>query len=148
MSSPFRETSLILECPKCETLNYLDPFTFWNFKGKIKCAGCDVVYEYELKNAHRQGPPKETKGRGTPVMGSRLRTAPTLTKPWTANRSTSSFFLLHRRTPPGRISKRWLAFLAFSATVIFVNSFGRLRPASKFMKCFCPKKRNFTKVFI
>lgn len=22
MSSPFRETSLILECPKCETLNY------------------------------------------------------------------------------------------------------------------------------
>ena len=57
MSSPFRETSLILECPKCETINYLDPFTFWNFKGKIKCAGCDAIWAYELVNGVRTGPP-------------------------------------------------------------------------------------------
>jgi hypothetical protein len=50
MSSPFRETSLILECPKCETLNYLDPFTFWNFKGKIKCAGCDAIWVVMLQH--------------------------------------------------------------------------------------------------
>lgn len=59
---PFKDASLILQCPKCDVINYLDPFTFWNFHGKIKCAGCDVVYEYALKNGHRQGPPKETKG--------------------------------------------------------------------------------------
>ncbi len=44
-----------LECPKCEMINYLDPFTFWNFKGKIKCAGCDAVWAYELVNGTRQG---------------------------------------------------------------------------------------------
>jgi len=61
MSSPFRDTSLILECPKCETLNYLDPFTFWNFKGKIKCAGCDAIWAYELVNGPgkpRRPPPR------------------------------------------------------------------------------------------
>jgi hypothetical protein len=62
MSSPFRETSLILECPKCETLNYLDPFTFWNFKGKIKCAGCDAIWAYELVNGVRTGPPAAAQG--------------------------------------------------------------------------------------
>ena len=46
---PFKDASLILQCPKCTVINYLDPFTFWNFKGKVKCAGCDVVYEYALE---------------------------------------------------------------------------------------------------
>ena len=62
MSSPFRETSLIMECPKCETLNYLDPFTFWNFKGKIKCAGCDAVWAYELVNGTRKAAPAAATG--------------------------------------------------------------------------------------
>ena len=62
MSSPFRETSLIMECPKCETLNYLDPFTFWNFKGKIKCAGCDAIWAYELVAGTRTGPPAAAQG--------------------------------------------------------------------------------------
>jgi len=57
MMSAFRETSLIMECPKCETINYLDPFTFWNFKGKIKCAGCDSIWGYELVSGTRTGPP-------------------------------------------------------------------------------------------
>jgi hypothetical protein len=62
MSSPFRDTSLILECPKCETLNYLDPFTFWNFKGKIKCAGCDAIWAYELVNGTRKAAPAAATG--------------------------------------------------------------------------------------
>ena len=60
--SVFRETSPILECPKCETLNYLDPFTFWNFKGKIKCAGCDAIWAYELVAGTRTGPPVAAQG--------------------------------------------------------------------------------------
>ena len=62
MSSPFRDTSLIMECPKCETINYLDPFTFWNFKGKIKCAGCDAIWAYELVSGTRTGPPVAAQG--------------------------------------------------------------------------------------
>ncbi len=57
----FKDTSLLLECPKCTTINYLDPFTFWNFNGKVKCAGCDAIWEYALENGIRKGPPKEGK---------------------------------------------------------------------------------------
>ena len=60
--SVFRDTSLIMECPKCETINYLDPFTFWNFKGKIKCAGCDAIWAYELVAGTRTGPPVAAQG--------------------------------------------------------------------------------------
>jgi hypothetical protein len=62
MMSVFRDTSLIMECPKCETINYLDPFTFWNFKGKIKCAGCDAIWAYELVAGTRTGPPAAAQG--------------------------------------------------------------------------------------
>ena len=31
---------MLLTCPKCKTKNFLDPYPFWNFKGKTKCAGC------------------------------------------------------------------------------------------------------------
>ena len=58
----FKDTSLVVECPKCEVINYLDPFTFWNFDGKFKCAGCDAVYAYKLVNGARQGPPKPAQG--------------------------------------------------------------------------------------
>ncbi len=58
----FKDCSLILQCPKCTTINYLDPFTFWNFKGKIKCAGCDAIWAYELHSGVRSGPPQEAKG--------------------------------------------------------------------------------------
>ena len=59
---PFKDSSLILQCPKCDVINYLDPFTFWNFKGKIKCAGCDAVYGYALTNGIREAAPKATTG--------------------------------------------------------------------------------------
>ncbi len=58
----FKETSLIVECPKCTVINYLDPFTFWNFDGKFKCAGCDAVYQYKLVAGVRTGPPVDAKG--------------------------------------------------------------------------------------
>lgn len=57
----FKDASLLLECQKCTVVNYLDPFTFWNFKGKIKCAGCDAIWEYQLVNGIRTGPEKEGK---------------------------------------------------------------------------------------
>jgi hypothetical protein len=65
----FKESSLIMECPKCEVINYLDPFTFWNFKGKVKCAGCDAVFAYELVNGTRQGPPAPAQGPHDKVPG-------------------------------------------------------------------------------
>ena len=40
----YSHCSLLLECAKCQVVNYMDPFTFWNFSGKIKCAGCDTIY--------------------------------------------------------------------------------------------------------
>lgn len=40
----------VLVCAKCQTKNYLDPYPFWNFKGKVKCAGCDEVYYIEKRN--------------------------------------------------------------------------------------------------
>ncbi|MBI3002138.1 MAG: hypothetical protein HYY54_00635 [candidate division NC10 bacterium] len=45
--------SLLLECSKCNTINYLDPFSFWFFKGKTKCAGCDAVSYIEMDNGQR-----------------------------------------------------------------------------------------------
>jgi hypothetical protein len=67
--SAFRETSLIMECPKCETINYLDPFTFWNFKGKIKCAGCDSIWAYELVNGTRTAAPAAAEGKHDKMPG-------------------------------------------------------------------------------
>ncbi len=56
--SYFKQTSLIYECD-CGVINYFDPFTFWNFKGKIKCAGCDAIYYMEFEEGQRvKGPDK------------------------------------------------------------------------------------------
>lgn len=53
----YKHCSLLLECPKCSVINYMDPFSFWNFKGKVKCAGCDAVYALTYANGQRvQGP--------------------------------------------------------------------------------------------
>lgn len=38
----------IIWCKKCDTVNYLDPYTFWNWEGKIKCAECDTVYHIHM----------------------------------------------------------------------------------------------------
>jgi len=54
-----KDLSLILECPKCSVLNYLDPFTYWNFSGKVKCAGCDAIYSLTIQAGKRTAGPKE-----------------------------------------------------------------------------------------
>jgi hypothetical protein len=38
---------MLLICPSCKTKNFLDPYPFWNFKGKTKCAGCNKVWRIE-----------------------------------------------------------------------------------------------------
>jgi hypothetical protein len=40
----------------------MDPFSFWNFKGKTKCAGCDVVYAVEYSNGQRVKGPDPAQG--------------------------------------------------------------------------------------
>ncbi len=57
----FKHCSLILECGKCEMINYLDPFTFWFFAGKVKCAGCGAIWRLEIDNGHRVSGPTEDK---------------------------------------------------------------------------------------
>ena len=36
----------------CDTVNYLDPYCFWNWEGKIACAGCGTVYYIHMINGH------------------------------------------------------------------------------------------------
>lgn len=57
----FKHCSLILECAKCEILNYPDPFTFWFFDGKVKCAGCDAIWAVKIDNGTRVSGPTEGK---------------------------------------------------------------------------------------
>lgn len=54
--------SLVLICEKDEVKNFLDPYAFWNFKGKTKCAGCDTIYEIELANGQAVHPPRQSSG--------------------------------------------------------------------------------------
>lgn len=48
---------MLLVCSKCSVKNFLDPYPFWNFKGKTRCAGCGQVWALEIKAGHCvQGP--------------------------------------------------------------------------------------------
>lgn len=51
---------MMLRC-KCGVKNYLDPYPFWNFKGRTKCAGCDTVYAVEIVGGTAAGEPRPTK---------------------------------------------------------------------------------------
>ena len=53
---------MLLTCPKCKTKNFLDPYPFWNFKGKTKCAGCNAVFAVAYSNGQRVSGPEKTKG--------------------------------------------------------------------------------------
>lgn len=37
----------MLTC-QCGVKNYLDPYPFWNFKGRTRCAGCGTTYALEI----------------------------------------------------------------------------------------------------
>lgn len=52
----------IVSCPKCEVLNYLDPYTFWDYEGNFKCAGCDTVYHVKKENGQLLEGPTEVTG--------------------------------------------------------------------------------------
>ncbi len=45
--------SLIYQCDKCKARNYLDPYSFWNYTGNFKCAGCDALYYVEFEDGQR-----------------------------------------------------------------------------------------------
>lgn len=54
---------LVLTCTKCLTKNFLDPYPFWNFNGKTKCAGCDTVYVMHFANGQLLEGPAEAEGK-------------------------------------------------------------------------------------
>jgi hypothetical protein len=43
----YSQCALLLECPKCQVINYMDPFSFWIFTGKTKCAGYAQTKDYK-----------------------------------------------------------------------------------------------------
>lgn len=59
----------MLECPKCKTINYLDPYAFWNFDGNTKCAGCDTVFYIKKRNGQLVEGPTETQGEADLLPG-------------------------------------------------------------------------------
>ncbi len=54
---------LVLTCPKCLVKNFLDPYPFWNFEGKTKCAGCDTVYAMHFASGQLVSGPTESSGK-------------------------------------------------------------------------------------
>jgi hypothetical protein len=38
---------MMLTC-RCGVKNYLDPYPFWNFTGRTRCAGCGTLYALEI----------------------------------------------------------------------------------------------------
>ena len=53
---------MLLICPKCKTKNFLDPYPFWNFKGKTQCAECKVIWRIETSGGACVSGPEEAKG--------------------------------------------------------------------------------------
>jgi hypothetical protein len=58
----YKQCSLLLECPECSVVNYMDPFSFWNFRGKTKCAGCNTVFAVAYSNGQRVKGPEPAQG--------------------------------------------------------------------------------------
>jgi hypothetical protein len=58
---------MMLRC-QCGVKNYLDPYPFWNFKGRTKCAGCDTVYAVEIAGGAAVGEPRPAKGEEGPLV--------------------------------------------------------------------------------
>ncbi|OGK80941.1 MAG: hypothetical protein A2X51_09450 [Candidatus Rokubacteria bacterium GWC2_70_24] len=56
---------MLLKCSKCGVKNYLDPYPFWDFKGKTKCAGCDTIYALETDGGHLVGKVRAVSGKPT-----------------------------------------------------------------------------------
>jgi hypothetical protein len=59
---------LILRC-ECGTKNYLDPYAFFNFSGKTRCAGCGQVYFITLQGGFATEGPEKTEGEPDHLPG-------------------------------------------------------------------------------
>ena len=46
----------------CDTINYLDPYCFWNWEGKINCAECGTVYYIHMIQGFMYKGPEEKPG--------------------------------------------------------------------------------------
>lgn len=60
---------LVLTCPECLTKNFLDPYPFWNFNGRTKCAGCDAIYVIEFVNGQLTEGPAASDGEPDMLPG-------------------------------------------------------------------------------
>ena len=60
---------MLLTCPKCKTKNFLDPYPFWNFKGKTKCAGCNAIWQIQTAGGASVGAPVEGSGTADLLPG-------------------------------------------------------------------------------
>jgi hypothetical protein len=47
---------------ECDTVNYLDPYCFWNWEGTINCADCGKVYYIYMIQGHMYKGPEERPG--------------------------------------------------------------------------------------
>ena len=56
---------MLLKCPTCGVKNYLDPYPFWNYKGKTKCAGCDTLTAIDSDGGQFVGEPRAVPGKPT-----------------------------------------------------------------------------------
>ncbi len=58
----------IIECQKCGTVNYLDPYFFWNWKGNVGCAECGTVYGIHMIQGFMYDGPTEQKGAKADIL--------------------------------------------------------------------------------
>ncbi len=60
---------LVLTCSTCLTKNFLDPYPFWNFQGKTKCAGCDRIYVMHFAKGQLVSGPTPGEGKADLLPG-------------------------------------------------------------------------------
>jgi hypothetical protein len=58
---------MMLRC-KCGVKNYLDPYPFWNFKGRTRCAGCGATYAVEIVGGSPVRDPQPTTAETGPLV--------------------------------------------------------------------------------
>ncbi len=52
----------------CDTVNYLDPYCFWNWEGKVACAHCGTVYYIHMIQGHMYAGPEEKPGEKPDIL--------------------------------------------------------------------------------
>jgi hypothetical protein len=66
---PGDNAGLILHCADCGAKNYLDPYSFFNFSGTTKCAGCGQLYAITLEQGTVTEGPDKTDGEPDRLPG-------------------------------------------------------------------------------